>query len=245
MILCRRFNLIAFSRSCSSWKTGLVDPTEENCHDAAQWIAGLVADGNTCTLEALQVVVNWFCHVLGRFIVLYFATWSLVAAPTLWWWSCQWCFFQRLVVVGGYTYLQCMLSCWLRHISDLCVCVLYCAPITVIAVITSPLCLWFACNLGHGINVFWLIWFFWYINLYFIITTRTTTRTTATTTTTTTTTTTLIYNNNDYSTLVLYVRALGHFKNNNNDDDDNNNNNNSDNNNNIACVELECKPIHF
>jgi len=71
MMLCYRFNLIAFSRSCSSWKPGLVDPTEENCHDAAQWIACLVADGNTCTLEALQVhlPVNWFHYILGNLIL--------------------------------------------------------------------------------------------------------------------------------------------------------------------------------
>jgi len=56
MSVCCSFNLIAFSRSCNSWQTGLVESTEENCHDAAQWITGLVADGNTCTLEALQVL---------------------------------------------------------------------------------------------------------------------------------------------------------------------------------------------
>ena len=43
-----------------SWKPTLVEPTEENCHDAARWISDLVADGNTCTLEALQVSVVGF-----------------------------------------------------------------------------------------------------------------------------------------------------------------------------------------
>jgi hypothetical protein len=61
MLLCRvrvidRFNLIAFSRACVTWQSNLVDSTEENCHEAAQWISQLTADGNTCTLEALQVV---------------------------------------------------------------------------------------------------------------------------------------------------------------------------------------------
>jgi len=68
---CCRFNLIAFSRLCNSWKTGLVDATEENCHDAAEWITGLVANGNTCTLEALKVLgiycllLNW----IGSFFI--------------------------------------------------------------------------------------------------------------------------------------------------------------------------------
>jgi len=61
--MCSRFNLIGFSRMCTSWKSGLVDSTEDNCHDAAQWISALVADGNTCTLQALQVpLYHAFLH---------------------------------------------------------------------------------------------------------------------------------------------------------------------------------------
>lgn len=30
-------------------------PSEEVCHQAAQWVSGLVAHGNTCTLDALQM----------------------------------------------------------------------------------------------------------------------------------------------------------------------------------------------
>jgi len=68
---CCRFNLIAFSRSCSSWKTGVVDPMEENCHDAAQWITELVANGNTCTLEALTVLGILFCSSRNKLLIYF------------------------------------------------------------------------------------------------------------------------------------------------------------------------------
>ena len=50
-----RFNLIRFSGSCSVWRDAVQPPTEANCHDAIRWVSHLVAGGNTCTLEALQV----------------------------------------------------------------------------------------------------------------------------------------------------------------------------------------------
>lgn len=50
-----RFNLVQFSRSCERWQRALVDPTDDNCREAVQWVAQLTASGNTCTLEALQM----------------------------------------------------------------------------------------------------------------------------------------------------------------------------------------------
>ena len=49
------FNLIRFSKDTEKWQPSLVEPTDSNCKDAAQWVSQLVANGNTCTLEALQV----------------------------------------------------------------------------------------------------------------------------------------------------------------------------------------------
>ena len=54
-LLLPRFNLIQFSGACEMWETELVDPTEENCHRAVKWVSQLTANGNTCTLEALEV----------------------------------------------------------------------------------------------------------------------------------------------------------------------------------------------
>ncbi|XP_067671399.1 von Willebrand factor A domain-containing protein 3A-like [Haliotis asinina] len=53
-----KFNLISFSGTCSKWRSCIQEPTEENCHDAVKWTSKLVAEGNTCTLEALQLA---FC----------------------------------------------------------------------------------------------------------------------------------------------------------------------------------------
>ncbi|KAI0236056.1 von Willebrand factor A domain-containing protein 3A [Lamellibrachia satsuma] len=49
------FNLVHFSKNCEQWRPNLAEPTEENCHDAVRWISTLVANGNTCTLQALEL----------------------------------------------------------------------------------------------------------------------------------------------------------------------------------------------
>ena len=49
------FNLIRFSGDIEPWRPQLVEPTEENCHDAVRWVSTFVPAGNTCTLEALSV----------------------------------------------------------------------------------------------------------------------------------------------------------------------------------------------
>ena len=51
------FNLVHFSKNCERWRPNLVEPTEENCHDAVHWVSTLVANGNTCTLQALEVIL--------------------------------------------------------------------------------------------------------------------------------------------------------------------------------------------
>lgn len=50
-----RFNLVRFSKTCERWKPSLVEPSDDHCHDAIRWVAELVAHGNTCTLETLQM----------------------------------------------------------------------------------------------------------------------------------------------------------------------------------------------
>ncbi|KAK2189215.1 hypothetical protein NP493_113g03015 [Ridgeia piscesae] len=49
------FNLVRFSKNCEQWRPQLAESTEENCHDAVRWISALVANGNTCTLQALEL----------------------------------------------------------------------------------------------------------------------------------------------------------------------------------------------
>ncbi|XP_070580843.1 von Willebrand factor A domain-containing protein 3A-like isoform X2 [Ptychodera flava] len=49
-----RFNIIRFSGNVEKWRPAVVKPTEENCHDAVQWVSTFVAGGNTCTLDALH-----------------------------------------------------------------------------------------------------------------------------------------------------------------------------------------------
>lgn len=49
------FNIIQFSGTCKKWRERIQPPTEENCHEAVRWTSGLVASGNTCTMEALQL----------------------------------------------------------------------------------------------------------------------------------------------------------------------------------------------
>lgn len=49
------FNIIQFSGSTSKWRDSIQPPTEENCHDAVRWTSKFTANGNTCTLEALQL----------------------------------------------------------------------------------------------------------------------------------------------------------------------------------------------
>ncbi|PVD38341.1 hypothetical protein C0Q70_00953 [Pomacea canaliculata] len=49
------FNIIQFSGSCKKWRNTIQPATESNCHDAVRWTSMLTANGNTCTLEALQL----------------------------------------------------------------------------------------------------------------------------------------------------------------------------------------------
>ncbi|XP_059162068.1 von Willebrand factor A domain-containing protein 3A-like [Physella acuta] len=49
------FNLISFSSKCLVWRDAVQKPTEKNCHDAIRWVSELLPNGNTCTLEALQL----------------------------------------------------------------------------------------------------------------------------------------------------------------------------------------------
>ncbi|KAK7113358.1 von Willebrand factor A domain-containing protein 3A-like [Littorina saxatilis] len=49
------FNIIQFSGSCKRWRDAIQSPSEENCHDAVRWSSNFHANGNTCTLEALQM----------------------------------------------------------------------------------------------------------------------------------------------------------------------------------------------
>ena len=60
IFLACRFNMVGFSNKTESWQIGLMEPSEENCHDAVRWAAGLKAHGNTCTLEALQVRIKFY-----------------------------------------------------------------------------------------------------------------------------------------------------------------------------------------
>ncbi|XP_071962568.1 von Willebrand factor A domain-containing protein 3A-like isoform X2 [Antedon mediterranea] len=48
------FNIIRFSADVEPWRPRVVEPTNENCHDAVRWLSTFVAGGNTCTLEALS-----------------------------------------------------------------------------------------------------------------------------------------------------------------------------------------------
>ncbi|XP_076122786.1 von Willebrand factor A domain-containing protein 3A [Alosa pseudoharengus] len=50
-----RFTLLAFSGDVRPWRPELVEPTDEACGQAEQWLAQLTSHGGTCTLEALQV----------------------------------------------------------------------------------------------------------------------------------------------------------------------------------------------
>ncbi|XP_076458970.1 von Willebrand factor A domain-containing protein 3A-like isoform X2 [Babylonia areolata] len=50
-----QFNIIQFSGGCQKWRDSIQSPSEENCHDAVAWASHFVANGNTCTLEALQL----------------------------------------------------------------------------------------------------------------------------------------------------------------------------------------------
>ncbi|XP_006823607.1 von Willebrand factor A domain-containing protein 3A-like [Saccoglossus kowalevskii] len=53
-----KFNIIRFSGNVEKWRHQIVDPLEENCHDAVRWVSTFVASGNTCTLEALYEAFN-------------------------------------------------------------------------------------------------------------------------------------------------------------------------------------------
>nr|KAG5713595.1 hypothetical protein BaRGS_024643 [Batillaria attramentaria] len=52
------FNIIQFSGACSKWRDSIQAPTEDNCHDAVRWTSQFAANGNTCTLEALQLAFD-------------------------------------------------------------------------------------------------------------------------------------------------------------------------------------------
>ncbi|KAL2100914.1 hypothetical protein ACEWY4_002675 [Coilia grayii] len=49
-----RFTLMAFSGDVRPWRPELVEPTEEACRQAVDWLSQLTCHGGTCTLEALQ-----------------------------------------------------------------------------------------------------------------------------------------------------------------------------------------------
>uniref|UniRef100_A0ABM5F0R3 von Willebrand factor A domain-containing protein 3A n=1 Tax=Pogona vitticeps TaxID=103695 RepID=A0ABM5F0R3_9SAUR len=49
-----RFNLISFAEDVEAWQEGLVEATNEACHDAVQWLSTFRAHGNTSILKALQ-----------------------------------------------------------------------------------------------------------------------------------------------------------------------------------------------
>ncbi|ESO87152.1 hypothetical protein LOTGIDRAFT_107324, partial [Lottia gigantea] len=53
-----QFNLISFSGNCETWRDCIQVANEENCHDAVEWASVLTAEGNTCTLEALQLAFD-------------------------------------------------------------------------------------------------------------------------------------------------------------------------------------------
>ena len=58
-----RFNLIGFSKNVSKWMSKVTLADEQKCHEAIEWISRLSADGNTCTLQAIQVTfINGFAH---------------------------------------------------------------------------------------------------------------------------------------------------------------------------------------
>ncbi|XP_054699454.1 von Willebrand factor A domain-containing protein 3A isoform X2 [Grus americana] len=54
-----RFNLLRFAENTDSWKEHLVEATDENCHDAVQWVSKFHAHGNTCILTALQKALSF------------------------------------------------------------------------------------------------------------------------------------------------------------------------------------------
>jgi len=47
--------MIGFSKNVSKWMSKIALADEEKCHEAIEWISRLSADGNTCTLQAIQV----------------------------------------------------------------------------------------------------------------------------------------------------------------------------------------------
>ncbi|KAF6019954.1 VWA3A [Bugula neritina] len=55
-----RFNMIGFSKNVSKWMSKIALADEEKCHEAIEWISRLSADGNTCTLQAIQTA---FCDL--------------------------------------------------------------------------------------------------------------------------------------------------------------------------------------
>lgn len=48
--------MIGFSRSVQKWMSKITLAEEQRCHEAIEWISRLSADGNTCTLQAIQVI---------------------------------------------------------------------------------------------------------------------------------------------------------------------------------------------
>jgi len=55
-----RFNLIGFSKNVTKWMGKVTLAEEQRCHEAIEWISRLSADGNTCTLQAIQAA---FCDL--------------------------------------------------------------------------------------------------------------------------------------------------------------------------------------
>ncbi|XP_042564284.1 von Willebrand factor A domain-containing protein 3A [Clupea harengus] len=67
-----RFTLLVFSGDVRSWRPELVEPTEEACRQAVQWLSQLTCHGGTHTLEALQAACGlgaplaWYLISDGR-----------------------------------------------------------------------------------------------------------------------------------------------------------------------------------
>ena len=49
--------MIGFSKNVTKWMSRVTLADEERCHEAIEWISRLSADGNTCTLQAIQVAL--------------------------------------------------------------------------------------------------------------------------------------------------------------------------------------------
>ena len=49
------FSMMKFSTEPELWNSSLVEPNEEKCKEAIEWISEFEAYGGTCTIDALRV----------------------------------------------------------------------------------------------------------------------------------------------------------------------------------------------